>query len=264
MPGDLVHPYFYCLGGFVMTVRRTLLVPAALVGAVLAVTGCGPDDTGGPAPAKTAAAAASAPGAAGPTSAPAGAPTVPSAAAVPSSSAPSATAASRTTAPAPGGGTDDAYAYTHPCEGKDLAIRVTARPEVPSQRVIEVRNQGPRSCGVSYFPLVSLGDSHAADRGKDIRPLVPGGLGGPPAYPVGAGRTAFAVLDLSPAGGSGTSAAGVDELNVLAGGEHMPAAETRNFPLGAGAKVRAPRLGLYRATAAEAVESAATADQRQA
>ncbi|WP_405008405.1 DUF4232 domain-containing protein [Kitasatospora purpeofusca] len=162
-----------------------------------------------------------------------------------------------------GGGVDDAYAYTHPCDAKDLTMRVTARPEAPSQRVIEVRNQGARSCGLSYFPLVSVGDSHAADRSKDIRPLVPGGLGGPPAYPVGAGRTAFAVIDLNPGGGSAATAAGVDQLNVVADGDHMPTAETRNFPLGPGAKVRAPELGLYRATVADAVASAATADQQQ-
>ncbi|MFE2111734.1 DUF4232 domain-containing protein, partial [Kitasatospora sp. NPDC059463] len=162
----------------------------------------------------------------------------------------------------PGGGGDDAYAYTHPCEGKDLTVRVTARPEAPTQRVIEVRNQGPHACGLSYYPLVGLGDSHAADHGKDLRPLVPGGLGGAPAYPVGAGRTAYAVIDLNPGGASAGTAAGIDHLDVLADGEHMPTAETRNFPLGPGAKVLGPRLGLYRSSVADAAASAATADQR--
>ncbi|MFJ4796499.1 DUF4232 domain-containing protein [Kitasatospora purpeofusca] len=254
-----------------MSARRTLLVPAALVGVLLAVSGCGPDDPGGPGPAQ---AATGGPTTA-PVSAPAGVPASAPAAAAPSGAATAAPAAPGTAAPkattpatpaatAPGGGgVDEAYAYAHPCDAKDLVIRVTARPEATSQRVIEVRNQGARSCGLSYFPLVSLGDSHAADRGKDIRPLVPGGLGGPPAYPVGAGRTAFAVIDLNPGGGSATTSAGIDELNVVADGDHMPAAETRNFPLGPGAKVRAPKLGLYRATVADAVASAATADQQQ-
>ncbi|MFB8238065.1 DUF4232 domain-containing protein [Kitasatospora purpeofusca] len=255
-----------------MSARRTLLVPAALVGVLLAVSGCGPDDPSGPAPAQAAtgtpATAPTGAPASVPVSAPAAAPTGAATAApgtaAPGTAAPKAAAPVTPTAAAPGGGgADDSYAYTHPCDTKDLAIRVTARPEAPSQRVIEVRNQGARSCGLSYFPLVSVGDSHAADRGKDIKPLVPGGLGGPPAYPVGAGRTAFAVIDLNPGGGSAASAAGVDQLNVVADGDHMPTAETRNFPLGPGAKVRAPKLGLYRATVADAVASAATADQQQ-
>ncbi|CAN3985696.1 DUF4232 domain-containing protein [Kitasatospora purpeofusca] len=251
-----------------MSARRTLLVPAALVGVLLAVSGCGPDDPSGPGPAQAATGTPAAVPTGGPASAPAAAPTA-AATGAPGTAAPKATAPATPTAPptggtaAPGGGVDEAYAYAHPCDAKDLAIHVTARPEATSQRVIEVRNQGAHSCGLSYFPLVSLGDSHAADRGKDIRPLVPGGLGGPPAYPVGAGRTAFAVIDLNPGGGSTAAAAGIDELNVVADGDHMPTAETRNFPLGPGAKVRAPKLGLYRATVADAVASAATADQQQ-
>ncbi|MEK2492717.1 DUF4232 domain-containing protein [Kitasatospora purpeofusca] len=246
-----------------MSARRTLLVPAALVGVLLAVSGCGPDDPSGPGPAQAAtgtpAAAPAGVPASAPAAAPSGAPT-----AATGTAAPKATAPATPTAAVPGGGgVDEAYAYAHPCDAKDLVIRVTARPEATSQRVIEVRNQGAHSCGLSYFPLVSLGDSHAADRGKDIRPLVPGGLGGPPAYPVGAGRTAFAVIDLNPGGGSTAASAGIDQLNVVADGDHMPTAETRNFPLGPGAKVRAPKLGLYRATVADAVASAATADQQQ-
>ncbi|MFJ4672876.1 DUF4232 domain-containing protein [Kitasatospora purpeofusca] len=253
-----------------MSARRTLLVPAALVGVLLAVSGCGPDDPSGPGPAQ-AGASVSAPASA-PATAPTTAATAAPSAAAPGTAAPKTAVPTTPTADAPptgaaatpaGGGADDSYAYTHPCDAKDLAIRVTARPEAPSQRVIEVHNQGAHSCGLSYFPLVSVGDSHAADRSKDLRPLVPGGLGGPPAYPVGAGRTAFAVIDLNPGGGSAATAAGVDELNVLADGDHMPTAATRNFPLGSGAKVRAPKLGLYRATVADAVASTATADQRQ-
>ncbi|MFJ8476092.1 DUF4232 domain-containing protein [Kitasatospora sp. NPDC094011] len=163
-------------------------------------------------------------------------------------------------APQGGGADDDAYAYGHPCESRNLVVRVTVRAEAPGQRVIEVRNQGSRSCGLSYYPLVSLGDSHAADRSKDVRPLVPGGLGGPPAYPVAAGKSAYAVIDLNP-GGAAAGAAGIDELNVLADGDHLPTADTKNFPLGPGAKVLKPKLGLYRATVADAAVSAAGADQ---
>ncbi|MEV6978066.1 DUF4232 domain-containing protein, partial [Kitasatospora sp. NPDC093806] len=164
--------------------------------------------------------------------------------------------------PAGSGSTDgDAYAYAHPCEAKDLSVRVTARPEAPSQRVIEVRNQGSRACGLSYHPLVSLGDSRSADRSKDVKPLLPGGLGGAPAYPVGAGRTAYAVVDLNPGGATTGTVPGIDELNVLADGDHLPTAETRSFPLGSGAKVLKPKLGLYRSTVADAAATAATADR---
>ncbi|MEV7602191.1 DUF4232 domain-containing protein [Kitasatospora sp. NPDC089797] len=160
-----------------------------------------------------------------------------------------------------GAGADgDAYAYGHPCESGNLVVRVTVRPEAPWQRVIEVRNQGPRSCGLSYYPLVSLGDSHAADHSKDVRPLVPGGLGGAPAYPLAAGRSAYAVIDLNP-GGAAAGTPGIDQLNVLADGDHMPTADTRNFPLGTGAKVLKPKLGLYRSTVADAAASAAGADR---
>ncbi|MFF7459233.1 DUF4232 domain-containing protein [Kitasatospora sp. NPDC008115] len=248
-----------------MPVRRALFVPAALAAAALALTACGPDGlSDGPQPAKQTSASdpkPAAPDAAAPK------PAATDAAAAPAPAAPKATASAPaagrpTAAGASGAADDDAYAYAHPCEGKDLTVRVTARPEAPTQRVIEVRNQGAHACGLSYHPLVSLGDSHAADRGKDVRPLVPGGLGGAPAHPVGAGKTAYAVIDLNPGGASTGTAPGIDQLNVLADGDHMPTAETRNFPLGSGAKVLKPRLGLYRATVADAAASAATADQQ--
>ncbi|MFB7470287.1 DUF4232 domain-containing protein [Kitasatospora sp. NPDC056184] len=246
-----------------MSIRRALVVPAVLAGAALALTACGPDNPGdAPQPAKQTTAADPKPAASDTTAPKSAAPT--SAAPKPADPAPG------TAAPAPsgkptaggtaGGAGDEAYAYAHPCEGKDLTVKVTVRPEAPTQRVIEVRNQGSHACGLSYYPLVSLGDSHAADHGKDVRPLVPGGLGGAPAYPVGAGKSAYAVIDLNP-GGAAAGTAPVDQLNVLPD-DRLPTAETRNFPLGAGAKVLGPKLGLYRATVADAAAVAATADQR--
>ncbi|MFE7562745.1 DUF4232 domain-containing protein [Kitasatospora sp. NPDC057500] len=247
-----------------MSVRRALFVPAALAAAALALTACGPDGSSdGPQPAKQTSAAdpkPATPDAAAPK--PAAPDAATPATAAPKAAAPAPATGRPTAAGASGAADDDAYAYAHPCEGKDLTVRVTARPEAPTQRVIEVRNQGARPCGLSYYPLVGLGDSRAADRSKDVRPLVPGGLGGAPAHPVGAGKTAFAVIDLNPGGASTGTAPGVDQLNVLADGDHMPTAETRNFPLGSGAKVLKPRLGLYRATVADAAASAATADQQ--
>ncbi|WP_433353436.1 DUF4232 domain-containing protein [Microtetraspora malaysiensis] len=201
-----------------MSARRALLVPATLaLGAALTLTAC---QSGEAQPAKL------------------------------SQSAAATTAGSGGKA-----GGSEAYAYSHPCEAKKLAVKMTARAEAPTQRVIEVRNQGTTACGLSYYPLVSLGNSHAADHSKDLTPLVPGGLGGAPAYPVAPGQTAYAVVDLNPGGGS---AANVDELNVLPD-DRMPNSDTKNFPLGSGAKAGKPKLGLYRGNVADAAASAATA-----
>ncbi|MFD8676557.1 DUF4232 domain-containing protein [Streptomyces seoulensis] len=160
-----------------------------------------------------------------------------------------------------GGAKDtDSYAYTHPCAGGQVTVRVTRR--AATQRVIEVRNAGASACGLSYYPAVDLGSSASADQSHNIKPLVPGGLGGPPAYALRAGRTAYAVIDLDPSGATTGTAPGIDEMNVLANGDHMPNAETRNFPLGSGAKVLKPKLGLYSATVAQAVASMQQADTR--
>lgn len=165
------------------------------------------------------------------------------------------------TAKASGGNTDtDSYAYTHPCESQKLSVHVTRRAGAATQRVIEVRNHGVSACGLSYFPRVSLGNSHAADHSKDVKPLIPSGHGGAPAYPVRAGKTAYAVIDLNPRGATTGTVAGIDELNVLADDDHMSNAETHNFPLGSGAKVLKPKLGLYRSTIADAVNSMTQAD----
>ncbi|MEU6245375.1 DUF4232 domain-containing protein [Streptomyces sp. NPDC047024] len=160
-----------------------------------------------------------------------------------------------------GGGNDtDSYAYTHACSGGQVTVRVTTR--TASQRVIEVRNTGSSACGLSYYPAVDLGSSTSADQSRNIKPLVPGGLGGPPAYALRAGRTAYAVIDLDPSGATTGTVPGIDEMNVLANGVDMPAAETRNFPLGSGAKVLKPKLGLYNATVSDAVASMKQADSQ--
>ncbi|MFD7880842.1 DUF4232 domain-containing protein [Streptomyces bauhiniae] len=160
-----------------------------------------------------------------------------------------------------GGSKDtDSYAYTHPCTGGQVTVRVTRR--AATQRVIEVRNTGASACGLSYYPAVDLGSSASADQSHNIKPLVPGGLGGPPAYALHAGRTAYALIDLNPSGATTGTAPGIDEMNVLANGDHMSNAETRNFPLGSGAKVLKPKLGLHSATVAQAVASMQQADTR--
>ncbi|MFD5729626.1 MULTISPECIES: DUF4232 domain-containing protein [unclassified Streptomyces] len=151
------------------------------------------------------------------------------------------------------GDTSDSYAYKHPCKSGDLSVRVYAREGSATQHVIEVNNTGKNSCGLSYFPRVSLGAAKATDHSGDIIPLVPGGLGGAPAYPVKPKTAAIAVIDLNPGGGNGVT--WVDELNVLADGDHMANAEQLNFPLGPDVKVGTPKLGLYERTVADAVAS---------
>jgi hypothetical protein len=152
-----------------------------------------------------------------------------------------------------GGNTSDSYAYTHPCKSEDLSVRVYPREGSATQHVIEVNNVGANSCGLSYFPRVSLGSAKAADHSKDVLPAVPGGLGGAPAYPVKPKTAAIAVIDLNPSGANGLT--WIDEMNVLADGDHMPNADTQNFALGPDVTVRDPKLGLYRSTIAEAVSS---------
>ncbi|KJS53342.1 hypothetical protein VM98_25765 [Streptomyces rubellomurinus subsp. indigoferus] len=244
-----------------MSSRRTFVLPAALaLGAVLGLTACGPGGDQGTADARPTRSATA------PSSGAAAAPVAPAVASTPgavsgagangAAPAPVPTGKPKqpTAAPAGGGATDDPYAYSHPCESAKLTVRVTARPEAAGQRVIEVRNQGPKACGLSYYPRVDLGDSHAADRSGNVKPLVPGGLGGPPAYALGAGQTAYAVLDLVP------GPVAVDQLNVLPDGDHMANAQTLNFPLSPAAKVGKVKLGLYRGSVADAADSAARAD----
>ncbi|HEY3480560.1 MAG TPA: hypothetical protein VGL02_16825, partial [Streptomyces sp.] len=159
-----------------------------------------------------------------------------------------------------GGGNDtDAYAFKHPCTSREVSVHVTGRAGAPSRRVIVVRGLTGHACGLSYYPLVSL-DNSRAPGGKVVKPLIPSGLGGPPAYVLHAGRTAYAVIDLDPSGATAGTVPGIDELNVLADGDHMPNADTLNFPLGPGAHVLKPKLGLYRTTVADAVSSMESAD----
>ncbi|MET9921677.1 DUF4232 domain-containing protein [Streptomyces sp. NPDC006435] len=152
-----------------------------------------------------------------------------------------------------GGNTSDSYAYKHPCKSDYLSFRVYPREGSTTQHVIEVNNIGADSCGLSYFPQVSLGAENATDHSGDIKPAVPGGLGGAPAYAVKPGTAAIAVIDLNPGGKNGVT--WVNEMSVLADGEHMANADTQNFPLGPDVKVDNPKLGLYQSSIAEAVSS---------
>lgn len=248
--------------------KSTLPSAAVLLLGALALTACQSDSTGAaPAPSSPSASTSSSTSSVSP-----------SASASVSQSAPAATSASATTAPATGAGTTkaatkpapakdpgaasdpDGYAFRHPCSIGQLSVQVTRRAGAPTQRVIAVRNTGALSCGLSYYPLVVLDSAKAQDGTAAVHPMVPDGLGGPPAYPVYAGHTAYAVVDLDPSGATTGTAAGVDEMDVLPDAGHMPAAQTLNFPLGKGTSVLKPKLGLYRDTVADAVASMRTAN----
>ncbi|WEH35489.1 DUF4232 domain-containing protein [Streptomyces sp. AM 4-1-1] len=253
--------------------RSTVLGAAATTVLALALTACGGSDSGtkdagaaksdAPTVSSTQA-AGSAPSAASATSAVTGgsAKDAGSGNGGSAKADPAATVAAASAVKAKGGGSTntESYAFSHPCETGRLSLRVTTRSGASSQRVIEVRNTGSTSCGLSYHPAVDLGDSASGDRSHNVKPLIPSGLGGAPAYPVLAGQTAYAVIDLNPSGATTGTAPGINEMNVLVSPDSMPNADTRNFPLGSGAKVLKPKLGLYRGTVADAVNSMKQAD----
>ncbi len=124
--------------------------------------------------------------------------------------------------------------------------------------MIEVHNTGANACSLSSSPEVNLGNSTSRDQSQNIKPVLASGTS---RFPVPAGRTAYAVIDLDPSGATTGTAPGIDELNVLVDqdGTNMPLANTRNFQLGGGVRVLNPRLGLYRSSVADAVTSMTTA-----
>ncbi|MER6120292.1 DUF4232 domain-containing protein [Streptomyces sp. A0642] len=248
--------------------KRTATLGAAVTAVLaLALTACGGDDGGtksaGPADsaAKTTASAGASQSTGSDTTTD-GATTAAASKKVTSQTGASKTGTAKTTGgtKSTGGNTSDSYAYKHPCTSDNLSVRVYPREGSATQQVIEVNNTGANSCGLSYFPRVSLGSASAKDHSGDITPLVPGGLGGAPAYPVKPKTAAIAVIDLNPGGGNGVT--WINELNVLADGDHMPNAEQLNFPLGPDVKVGEPKLGLYSATIADAVASMKQADSK--
>ncbi|MGW1173679.1 DUF4232 domain-containing protein [Kitasatospora sp. NPDC002543] len=230
--------------------RRPLLASAVLVvGATLALTACGPENTD---PAGGSTAAAPAPAAAAPSTS-AGAPTgAPATGSASHSAAPKPTAASPSGAARPDGG--NAGADARPCDMESLTVQATARSGAAHQWVIEVRNTGASACSLSSTPSVDLGDSAARDQSRNIKPVLASGTS---RFPVPAGKSAYAVIDLDPSGATTGTVPGINEINVLVDqdGTDMPLANTRNFPLPSGARVLDPKLGLYRATVAEAVAS---------
>ncbi|MEU9048677.1 MULTISPECIES: DUF4232 domain-containing protein [unclassified Kitasatospora] len=239
--------------------RRPLLVSVVLVvGAGLALTACGPDNTdsagGSTAPTTAAPAPASAttpstPGAPAPA-----APTAskPATAGAPHTAthAPSGASPSGGTRPDGGGAGSDA----RPCDIQNLEINATVRAGAANQWVIDVHNTGTTACSLSSSPGVDLGNSVSPDQSKNIKPILASGT---LRFPVPAGQHAYAVIDLDPSGATTGTAPGIDELNVLVDDDdtNMPLANTRNFPLNSGARVLNPQMGIYRPSVAEAVTS---------
>lgn len=170
--------------------------------------------------------------------------------------------ASKPSTGAPSGADNDAqYAFKHSCTSAQITLQLTRMTDVPTRRLITVRDNATTSCGLSYYPLVDLGDAQSADSSKNLKPLIPGGLGGPPAFVLYAGKTAYAVLDLNPGGSGSGQATKLTEIDVLASAT-MPNADTKNFPLGGGS-VGTPKLGLYEDKVADAVASMQGANTKQ-
>lgn len=231
--------------------HRALLAAATAAALALTLTACDGDDQGA-APAGPKESAAGAPSEAGASAAPTGA------------SKPDEQPAGEGGSQAPGAagggsaGNTEEYAYQHPCTMNQLTLKVT--DGTGTQRIVEVANTGKNACGLDLLPAVDFGEAASADQSGNLHPLVPGGLGGP-GHALLAGTKAYAVIDLNPGGEA--AGAEVDEMNVLVSPAHMAAADTRNFPLGSGTQVSAPKLGLYQATVADAAASAKGADTPQ-
>lgn len=233
---------------------RTTALAAATAGLALALTACG----GGSA---TASGSTATPGpdakpvTSGSTSPSAAAPAAGSPASTNGKTAAGAGTAGKGTPVTPanagsGGAADDSYAYSHPCSARNLTVKVTSPQGMPATvRVITVTNNGSTACGLDYHPAVGFSAKGAA---LGIQATAPEGLGGAPAYPVRAGATAYAAVNLNPSGGNGPVA---DEINILADGSHMPNADGVSLPLAKPGSVVKPKVGLYRTNAGDSLKT---------
>ncbi|WP_405977052.1 DUF4232 domain-containing protein [Streptomyces sp. NBC_00158] len=218
---------------------------ATFTGLVLGLTGC-EGGAAGSAPGAPAASTAASASAAAPTPMP-----TPSGAGTPAASASPTAAGSdgKGTEGGGGPGTDDTYAYTHPCSARNLTVKVTAPQGFPATvRIITVTNNGSTSCGLDLHPAVGFS---AKDAALGIQAKPPQGIGGP-AHPVRPGATTYAAVDLNPSGGTGPVA---DEINVLADAYHMPNADGVSLPLTTPQAVAGPKVGLYHFTARDSYQT---------
>ncbi|MFJ3875953.1 DUF4232 domain-containing protein [Streptomyces sp. NPDC090077] len=212
--------------------RSRAAAVATFTGLVLALTGCGGGAANG--------APAAGPGTGAPS--PSGTP------AATASPVPAGADGKGTQGPG-GPGTDDGYAYTHPCSARNLTVRVSAPEGLPATvRVVTVTNNGTTSCGLDLHPTVGFSAKGAA---LGIQAVPPQGIGGP-AHPVRPGATAYAAVDLDPSGAGGPVA---DEINILADGYHMANADGVSLPLAVPGTVAKPRVGLYHSSARDSFET---------
>ena len=232
-----------------MHVKSVLSAAAALLAGVALLTACGPDVSSSVNASASTPSTPSTPASSAPAQSP------PPAAPSSPSSATSAGTGGGSGSQSGSDATSDAYAYHHPCTSAQLSVSLVRRAAAPTQRIIEVRNLGTRSCGLSYYPRVGLYNGDSATGDPSVKVAVPDGLGGPPATPVYAGRTAYAVIDLDPSGDTEHAVADINTMNVLPDGDHMSSRYTHRFRLGASDHVLDPKLGLYETTVARAVDS---------
>ncbi|MEU8437622.1 DUF4232 domain-containing protein [Streptomyces sp. NPDC029216] len=223
---------------------------ATFLGLALGLTACEGSDSAGEALKTPTTSASTGTG----TAAPATAPTpTPSASEAPSA-APSPTQAGPD-GKGPGGasagpGTDDSYAYTHPCSARSITVKVTSPQGFPATvRIITVTNNGSTTCGLDLTPAVGFSAKNAA---LGIQASPPDGLGGAPAHPVRPGATAYAAVDLNPSNGNGPVA---DEINIVADPSHMPNADQVSLPLATPQSVARPKVGVYHFSARDSFNS---------
>ncbi|GAB2701233.1 DUF4232 domain-containing protein [Kitasatospora kifunensis] len=249
-----------------MPVRRltaiAILATAALT-LTLTLSACGPDET-------TA------------SGQPATAPTVGSGsvAASPASSAGAATGGGQGTAPGAsrgsahpspagakggsGGTSSDEYAYAHPCAGEQVKVTTGFDAQLgTTKRLIKVINTGSTACGLSFHPSVAIDNSGTVGAGsgpgpvQSVQPAVSKNLGDGQGYPLRAGATAYAVVDLDPSHSTTGAGRQYNELSVMAT-DKLPLADTVATPIteqGGGAGnpyVKSPFLGKYSDTVADA------------
>ena len=180
------------------------------------------------------------------------------------------TASGRPIAATGGNASSDSYAYKHACTAGQLNVKVTYDAALgATKRLIAVTDTGSTACGLSYFPVVAI-DAAATihtNQGtpQTVQPKVPGGLGGAPAYPLYAGRTAYAVVDLNPSHSTSGASRTYDQLSVIASDSLPNAATVETKLVDEGGStgnpyVKDPFLGLYENSISAAASSAKPAN----
>ncbi|MDH6131951.1 hypothetical protein P3T37_001336 [Kitasatospora sp. MAA4] len=250
--------------------RRRILSLALLAAATtLALTACdGPNGSGSTAAAGGSGTVSSSPSSAATPVAPAGAGShaPQSTAPISSSHRPTSTPTTLPTSPGNSDATSDSYAAKHPCAMDQLSLKTVYDAQLgATRRLIEVTDTGSTACGLDAYPLVAIEKASTINVGngqaENVQPSVPNGSGGAPGYPLHAGRTAYAVVDLDPSHSTTGASRDYDELAVIASSD-LPNADELDTKLteeGGSAGnpyVKSPLLGLYRDTIAAAATSA--------